>query len=62
MTAIQLIGALFFFTLAGGLIHAIWNLRRTRKLRKNGENPYEIPQVYQQYRDPKMGELAEMNG
>lgn len=43
--------ALMLFTVGGGLIHASYNLWKTRKIWNQGYNPYKIPRVYQQHTD-----------
>lgn len=52
-TVPSLIAILFLFTLGGGLLHAWYNKRKTHELKEKGENPYEIPKVYQKHTSPK---------
>jgi hypothetical protein len=45
--------ALALGTLIGGVLHAAYNLYKTKKLHEKGINPDEIPEVYQKYDDPR---------
>ncbi|MEM7496688.1 MAG: hypothetical protein AAF371_01695 [Pseudomonadota bacterium] len=49
----NLVITLILFTLGGGLLYAIWNWYRTRKLNEHDKNPGEIPKVYQKHTERK---------
>ncbi|MEM6974593.1 MAG: hypothetical protein AAF577_17565 [Pseudomonadota bacterium] len=40
------------FKLVGGVVHAAMNITETRRMREQGENPYQLPAVYQRYTSP----------
>jgi hypothetical protein len=54
---IDFVFLLMMVTVGGGMLHAMWNLRETRRLREAGEDPQPLPRAWRKYRNP-----AELEG